>query len=134
MAANGELVVIFDDYERGLYRDHAAEIARQAGLLPQVFDEVEPANRLLAVSDDVLALVTALGTRGTAGWDYAYPARPLLATATRKQIPIALLSGHPKAAQHIDPEASDIVVPKQPYERIAPALREWFNGLLAEPA
>jgi hypothetical protein len=137
MTAEQLSVIIFDDSEvngRFIYRDIAARATTEAGLIPEVFEEVRPAVRRMLEAEDVLAVVSSLGTRGLTGFEHRYPAQPLLQAATREHKPIALLSGHPDAAKHIDTEAGDITVPKQNYEQIAPTLHDWFQRLMHEPA
>jgi len=138
MATEQPKVVIFDDFisgDRFPYRDCAAEAATEAGWIPRVFGTVRPAERYLDIAgEDVRAVVSSLGRKENGTFTFQFPAMPLLHLAKTLRKPIALLSGHSNAERYINPGTSDIVVPKHPYEQIAPALSQWFSQLMSEPA
>lgn len=131
MAAGEELnVVIFDNSDTDRYREVATEAVLKIGWIPRVFDEVRAAQRVLAEKDDIFALIAGLGEKEVRDFADSFPARPLVSEASFASIPIALLSGSPRASRYINPDAGDVLIPKSPFERIAPALQEWFKELL----
>lgn len=122
-------VIIFDDYPSSLLVDFAAQGAQEAGWDPEVYSD--PSDALARMDSGVGALVTALGTNNSLidSMMGNFPALPLLNRSNSTDVPRALLSGHPRAADYTRPNSNDIVVSKREPLRIASTVMSWLVDL-----
>lgn len=117
-------VIIFEENDP-IWLDLAEEGAAEAGW--QAVPFMNPWEAFEALDSKAQALVTALGFANPLGG--RHPARHLIQRSDELNIPRALLSGHPNAAEFIRKGTTDVVIPKEATLEIPRLVSAWLISL-----
>lgn len=116
-------------HEGNQYREAAIEAATEAGWGVALAKTVEGAEARLETAKAIYDIdAVVFGSLGAEA-DISPSLRELWAHAGSLALPGALIAEPSEATQRLTTAKADTVIPRAPYEDIAPRLHAWFVGL-----
>lgn len=129
MAVEKPIIIVYDAPEQSVDLGRATEIVQEQGLLTRTYYNAAMISEVLLNGTGIALLsgFSPMGAHISPILNQGIGFIDVLNAAATVDMPVVMLSRHPQADQHINPDKHDIVIPDQPHHEMEPELTKWLG-------